>query len=508
MASPLVLSIDSSTTAVKAIAWNRRGHAVAEGRATYGLLTPQPSWYEQDAEGWWTGACAALRSCLSQVDVARVEALGITHQRETFVPVDAEGRPVRNAILWLDERSLTQVGELETRFGRDRLHELTGKPPSMTPSLPKILWLLQHEAETMQRAHKVVDVHAFLVRRLTGNFRTSIASADPMGLIDMRAGAWATALIKDLGLRADQFAELVQPGEQIGAINDEAAQATGLPSGLPVIAGAGDGQCAGLGANATGDGRAYLNLGTAVVGGVFSSEYRANRAFRTLNAPIAGSFFLETLLKGGVFTVGWFVERFANDLREHWLPLSAEEMLETAAAKLPPGAAGLMLVPYWSNVMTPYWDSAASGITLGWNGNHGREHFYRAILEGIAFEQRLAGDALMAAVGPFHEYVTMGGGSRSALWCQIVADVTGVSVVRSTSTEATCLGAAMLAATAVGWFGDALAAADAMTGTAERFDPNPETQAIYEPLYTDVYRHLFPAVQSSMQRLTELTRSE
>ena len=507
--SPLIVSIDSSTTACKAIAWDPQGRAVAEGRAAYPLLQPQPTWYEQNAEEWWQGACAAIQECLSQIDVAQVAALGITHQRETFVPVDEEGRPIRNAILWLDERSRAQVTELEERFGRDALHRLTGKPPAMTPSLPKILWLIEHEPELVARTARFLDVHAFLVHRLTGEYRTSLACADPMGLVDMVHQRWAEDLIRELGLRPEQFVELTPPGAVIGAVSPEAARATGLPAGLPVVAGAGDGQCAGLGANATGEGRAYLNLGTAVVSGAFSPEYRANRAFRTLYAPIPGAYFLETVLRGGVFTVGWFVERFASDLRDSWLPLSPEEMLEAAAAKLPPGALGLMLVPYWNNVMNPYWDPNASGMVVGWTGAHGREHFYRAVLEGIAYEQRLAGDGVMEALGrPFQEYVTMGGGSRSPLWCQIVADVTGVPVVRSTTTEATCLGAAILAAGAVGWYPGILEAAQAMTDTGERFVPDPETQAVYDRLYQEVYRGLFPALRPLIDRLTELTHGE
>jgi sugar (pentulose or hexulose) kinase len=349
-------------------------------------------------------------------------------------------------------------------------------------------------------------VHAFLVYHLTGAFRTSTACADPMGLIDMVNQCWAGDLIQALGLRLDQFAECVPPGAMIGVVSQRAADATGLPVGLPVVAGAGDGQCAGLGANVTSRGRAYLNLGTAVVSGAFSNAYVADRAFRTLNAPIAGAYFLETALKGGVFTVGWFVEKFASDLRNPLLTQNPEQILEAAAAKVAPGSLGLLLVPYWHNVMNPYWDPAASGITIGWTGAHGREHFYRAILEGIAFEQRLVGDAVMNAIGqPFQEYVVMGGGSRSDLWLQIVADVTGVPIVRSTTTEATCLGAAILAATAVGWYSDVNCAANNMTSVSDRFTPNPSTQAIYNRLYTEVYQPLFPTLQPLLDRLTELT---
>lgn len=501
----LVIGIDSSTTACKAIAWNPHGRAVAEGRAAYPLLQPAPAWHEQDAEAWWTGACEALRVCIGQIDARQLQAIGITHQRESFAPVDVDGRPLRNAILWSDERSRAQIGELETRFGRDALHHLTGKPPAMTQSLPKLLWLLAHEPECVQNAHKIVDVHAFMVHRLTGDFRCSVASADPMGLVDMTQRQWAVDLIEAIGLRASQFAELAEPGTVLGHVTEAAARATGLPAGLPVVAGAGDGQCAGLGANATTPGRAYLNLGTAIASGVISATYTCSRAFRTLLAPLPGSYFAEHILRGGVFTIQWFLEHFAADLRaaQH----SPEALLEATASKLSPGADGLMLVPYWNNVMSPYWDPAATGIVIGWTGAHGRAHLYRAILEGIAFEQRLVGDAMMVAVGqPFSEYVTMGGGSRSELWCQIIADVTGVPVLRSTSTEATCLGAGMLAATAAGWYADLHTAAHAMSATAARFTPEPATQARYDRLYREVYQPLFPTVQPLVDRLAVLAR--
>lgn len=506
MANTVVISIDSSTTACKAIAWDQHGRAVAEGRATYPLLQPQPTWAEQNAEQWWSSVCRALCECVAQVKGHTIAALGITHQRETFVPVDRDCRPIRNAILWSDERSRAQVAQLEARLGRDQLHQVTGKPPAMTPSLYKIAWLQEHEPGILQQAHRILDVHAFLVHRLTGQNRTSLASADPMGLVDMQRHCWAHDLIRALGLQPDQFPELVAPGTVIGQITPAAASATGLPVGLPVVAGAGDGQCAGLGANATGNGRAYLNLGTAVVSGVLSRSYQADRSFRTLYAPLPDTYFLEHVLRGGVYTIAWYVEKFASDLRNPLLTQSPEEILEAAAAQTPPGAAGLVVVPYWNNVMNPYWDATAAGITIGWTGAHGREHFYRAILEGIAYEQRLVGDAMMAATGQhFTEYVTMGGGSRSQLWCQIIADVTGVPVVRSLTTEATCLGAAILAAVAVGWYSSGQAAANAMCALGARFAPNPATQALYQQLYQEIYQPLFPALQRFTNRLTVLT---
>ncbi len=501
----LVIGVDSSTTACKAIAWDREGRAVAEGRATYPLLQPRPNWYEQDAEAWWDGLCAALRALLDRIDAAQVEALCITHQRESFVPVDEGGRTLRNAILWLDERSRPQVDLLQERIGRHRFHQITGKPLTTNPSVTKIAWLMQHEPELVARTHKFLDAHAFLVHRLTGAFRTSIASADPMGLVDMQTDAWAVGMINEVGLHPDQFPELILPGRVIGFVSERAAAATGLPAGLRVVAGAGDGQCAGLGANATSGGRACLNLGTAVVSGVVSANYVADPAFRTLYAPIAGRYFLETVIQGGAFTVSWFVETFGGDLSDSSL-YAVEDLLEAAAADVPPGSLGLVVVPYWNHAMTPYWDPAASGVTIGWTGAHGRAHFYRAILEGIAFEQRLLGEGLAAATGQaIEEYVALGGGSRSDLWCQIVTDVTGVPVVRAATAEATCLGAAILATVAAKWYPDATSAASAMTGTAERFAPDAETHAIYDRIYGEVYRPLFPTLQPLLHRLADMT---
>jgi len=507
MAEKVVIGIDSSTTASKAIAWNKQGQAVAEGRASYPLLRPYPTWFEQDADDWWASICAALKELLNQIDTDSVEALCVTHQRESFVPVDKQGQPIRNAILWLDERTRAQLPFLDDKIGADKIHQITGKPLSMTPSLTKLAWLLQNEPEIIAQTYKFLETHAFLVYHLTGHFRTSLASADPMGLVDMQSHTWGTKLMDPLNLRLDQLPDLVPPGEIIGELTQRAASATGLPAGLPIVAGAGDGQCAGLGANAIGTGRAYLNMGTAVVSGLFSEAYRVDPAFRTMYAPIAGNYFLETVIRSGVLTVGWFVDKIAADLKDTKLPLSPEEILEAAAAKVPPGALGLMLVPYWTSVSTPYWDPAASGITVGWTTSHGKEHFYRALLEGIAFEQRLAGDGVMTATKqPFREYITLGGGSQSKLWCQIMADVTGVPIVRSTTTEATCLGAGILAATAVGWYADTYQAAAAMTDTADRFTPTPESRQIYNRLYTEVYQKLFPTLQPLLNRLTKLTQ--
>ena len=506
MSKDLVIGVDCSTTASKAVVWDRHGSLLAEGRCALPLLMPRPTWYEQPAESWWIATTQALRQAIAEVNPERLAALCITHQRETFVPIDEKGQPMRNAIVWMDERSRSVLPDLDHLYGSDRIHQLTGKVVSSNLSLGKILWLGQNEPALFDRVFKYLDVHAYLVYRMTGRLRTGWGCADPMGLFDMRQHCWAQDLIQAIGLRMEQLPEAFAPGEILGEMTQEAAVACGVPVGLPVVAGLGDGQAAGLGTNITRPGSAYLSLGTSVISGVYSDAYVAERAFRTMNSGLPGAFLLETALMGGAYTINWFIEHFANatDLISG---ASAEAAFEAAIQHVPPGSLGLMLVPYWNSVLNPYWDAAASGIVVGWRGAHGRAHLYRSILEGIAFEQRLTTSGVEAAIGQTVEsLIAMGGGATSSVWLQIMADITGKPVYRSSTPEAAALGAGILAASAAGLYADAREAAQAMTHVEPTpFEPDPMRSAFYSRLYEQVYRHLFPALQPYLDRLTELT---
>ena len=499
----LVLGIDCSTTASKVVAWDRSGKTVGEGRASLEEIRPRPLYSEQRAEGWWDATSAALADLLKGIERDRIAGVCITHQRESYAPVDEHNQPLRNAILWDDGRSQEQLDWLGEQFGQDELHRRTGRGPSTTQASSKLRWLVDNDPETAAAAYKFMDVHGFLVQRLTGHFATSLASADSFGLTDIVDGSWATDLITGIGLRPDQFCSTVQPGEVIGHVTAEAAAATGLPEGLPVIAGLGDGQAACLGAGVTSLDRAYLNLGTAVTGGPVAQGYVTDESCRTLYAGSPGTFVLESVLRGGLATMTWFMSSLGDALEQ---PADFDRY-EQAAGEIGPGATGLLLVPYWNGVMNPYWDASASGIIVGWHQKHGREHLFRAIEEGIGFEFRLAMEGIEAATGTaISEYVILGGGSNSDLWCQIMADILGATVTRAHTAEATCLGAGILGAFGVGWYSSVEEAAAAMTDVAERFEPQEPARGVYDRLFDEVYRPLFPAIQPQLQRLSHLRR--
>ena len=499
MSGDYVIGVDCSTTAAKAVVWNDQGTSLSEARMTFDLSQPRPGWGEQNAEDWWAATAAAVRRAVQTVDATRIAAICITHQRETFVCLGESGAPLRPALLWLDARAVAEVAE----HGSAEVHRVTGKPPNPTPAWYKLLWLARHEPDTMQRVGKVVDVQAFLVHRLTGEWATSWASADPLGLVDMVTHDYDEGLLAAVGLDRAQLSPLHPPGSVVGHLTDAVSSELGLNAGLPVVAGAGDGQSAQLGTGITAPGKAYLNLGTGVVSGTYSERYSYGMEYRTLCAAVPGGYTLETFMGGGTYNLNWFVERFSGlDSRALGLPLSPEQILETAAAQLPPGAEGLMALPYWAGSLTPYWDSNARGVLLGMTGIHGKAHVYRALLEGVAYEQRFLTTGAEAVLeAPVEELIVLGGGSRSAIWCQMIADVMQrrVDVVREA--ESTCLGAGMLAAAAVGVHESITAAADAMSGTSRTFEPDPESSARYDRFY-EVYRDIYPSLRPLFARLS------
>lgn len=498
----LVIGVDCSTTAAKAIVWDKQGRAVATGRHGYGLNHVRSGWVEQHAPDWWAATSAAIADAVKAVDGTRIAAIAITHQRETFVCLDKAGEPIRPAITWMDVRATAEV----EAFGSPDVHRITGKPPNPTPAWYKLLWLKTHEPETIARTVHVVDVAGYLVHKLTGEWATSWACADPLGLVDLQRFDYDDGLLAEAGLSRDQVSQLLPPGAVAGQLTASASAVLGLAAGLPVVVGAGDGQSAGLGCNVTKPGRAYLNLGSGTVSGVYAADYRFDTAYRTMGGPVPHTYVLETFIGGGTQNIVWFVENFANLERNTSSGKSPEQIFETAAKYIPIGAGGLLCLPYWTGAMTPYWDGHARGAFVGVSGLHGKAHMYRAILEGIAFEQRLLTTGVEAATGiAIKEILILGGGSRSPLWCQIIADALGRPVKLVREQESTALGAGIHAAAAAGLYGDIGAAADAMTGIETGFEPDPAAHARYSEIFK-AYADIYPSLKSTFQLIAESAR--
>ena len=499
MSGDLVIGIDASTTAVKAIAFDARGSALAEGRASIEMTNPALGHFEQDARDWWSATASALKGCVAELGQSRIAGVAVSNQRETLGLFGADGEPVRPAILWLDERSRLEVRELADKIGADRIHKITGRMPDLTPALYRILWVLKHEPEVAERTATFADVQSYLVAKLAGGpLRTGWPSADPIGLFDMEAKAWSEPILDALGITADRLPAVAPPGATLGHVTAEAAAASGLAEGTPVIAGGGDGQMAGLGTNCTSSDRAYINLGTAVVSGVWSPTYLTDRAWRTEIAAQGEGYIFENCLRSGTFLINWFVDQFVPGGRGD---PGVYRRLEEEAAALPIGSEGVMVQPYWSGVMDPHWDIDARGVILGLSASHRPAHVYRAILEAITLDQVMRTRSMEGAMGSeVAHYVAIGGGAASPLWRQMLADASGKPVLVSDTVEASALGAAMVAAAGVGLHGSIVEAAAAMSGDTHPVEPDAATSAAYAELL-EIYGTLYQATATINQRL-------
>lgn len=496
----LVVGIDSSTQSTKAIAWTKTGEFVAEGRCAIDLFNPRLYWFEQNSRDWWDSCQAALRQLTERIKPERIAGISISNQRETVAFVDEAGREIRPSIVWLDERSRQQVVELSSSIGADVIHDITGRHVDITPVLYRLVWLKENEPQAFEKTGLFVDVQAYLVHRLSGQWKTGWFSADPMGYFDIRKKEYSSTLLQYLGVSADRFPPAFAPGTQIGSITAEAAGQTGLLPGTPLFAGGGDGQCAGLGTACITSEQAYINLGTAVVSGVWSPRCLNSKAWRTEISATGEGYILETCLRSGAFLINWFADQFLPGNRNE---TDFFEKLEQEAQDIPLGSDGLITLPYWSGVMNPHWNPKGRGCFIGLSGSHKPVHLYRSILEGMCLDQAQATRGVENETGlRVERFVAIGGGASSPLWTQMLADATGKYVAISETVEASALGAAMIAAYGAGWFASFAETAESMCGKTRIVEPDLKVRQTWDELL-EIYRRIYPDNENTFNDLVD-----
>ncbi len=494
-----LMGIDSGTQSTTVCVWSASGRRLARASAPNAVRTPRPGWAEQDPRSWWASTRTAIRQALRRVRPARIAAVGVAYQRETFTLLDSSGRPLRPGILWLDVRSDAEVRHLAREIAPESYHRRTGKPLDVTSALARLLWLRRHEPRRLASASRWMDVGGYLAGRLTGRWATCVAGTDTCGLIGLKSRDWIDDHLAFVGLKRRQLPEIVEPGEVIGGLSRSAARQTNLPEGLPVVAAGGDGQVFNVGMNAAGSYELSLSLGTSIVLGLSCPEAPISPLFRTLIAA-SGGYLLESVLQAGTYLLRWFIERFGG----------TEAGWDRTIARIPLGCEGLVTLPNWWGVRFPRTLPDVRGVTLGWSNHHTAGHFYRSLLEGVSFELRRLVCELRAM---FPRRVRRriragGGGARSRHWPQMLADVTGARVDLLAEGEPTALGAAILAGVGVGMFRDARRGGAKLCRLRKSLLPDRARACLCNRLYEEVYAKLFPATADVSESLRAICAGE
>ena len=491
------LGIDTSTTSSKALLIDERGEVVVVASSPHTLQTPKPLWSEQNPLEWWQAVSASIRSVLEKAGVGgeAVIAVGLTGQMHGLVLLDEAGEVLRPAILWNDQRTQAQCDEIHARIGRERFIQITGNVALTGFTAPKILWVQENEPEVYARAKHVLLPKDFIRLKLTGEYAMDKADGAGTVLFDLKARTWSTEVLSALGIQAAWMPPTFEGPEFTGKITPEAAALTGLKVGTPVAAGGGDQAAQAVGVGVVEAGIVALTVGTSGV--VFAATPSAlvepEGRLHAFCHAVPGMWHFMGVMLSAAGSLQWYRDTLAPEM-------SFDDLLKEAES-VPAGSEGLQFLPYLSGERTPYPDPLARGAFIGLTLRHGRGHMTRAVLEGVSFGLKDSFTLIQnAGLGEIRQVRASGGGTKSALWRQILASVLEAELVTVNTAEGAAYGAALLAAVGAGNWPDVASACRAAVKLTGSTLPDAEQVKTYRQSYS-LYRELYPALKSSFQKM-------
>ena len=496
-----VVAHDLGTTGNKATLYDREGKLVGAAYFSYDTEYAHTGWAEQNPEDWWRAVCQSTRQLLGETGVKKNDIACITFSGQMMgaVPVDQHARPLRNAIIWADQRALDQERWIGDRLSFDDMYHITGHRLSSSYSLAKILWIRDHQPEIFAATHKFAHAKDSIVARLTGNFVTDPSDASSMNLYDLDSGVWSGKILDAVELAAEKLPEIRQSIEVVGEVRAAVADDVGMAAGTPVVIGGGDGACAAAGAGVIEEGAAYNYVG--------SSSWIAISTPKPIYDPDYRTFTFGHVIPDMVMPTGtmqaagasyqWTRDElfmFKKETAEH-LGLSPYELINLEIAQVAAGAERLFFLPYLMGERSPRWNPHARGAFVGLTIRHTRAHMYRAVLEGVTMNLRVILDAFRDQGTKIDAMRLIGGGASGRIWNQIMADIYGLPVHRlSILEEATSMGAALVGGVGVGLYRD-FSMIETMNDIAVTVMPDAKAQAVYEqmvPIFNKLYDALAP----------------
>lgn len=515
MSKRYILSIDNGTQSIRALLFDLKGELIGKSKVELEpYYSDQPGWAEQDPEYYWRSlgeACDELWSTVS-VRPDEILAASVTTQRGTVINLDAEGKPLRPAIVWLDQRHAKVEGPVpgpwRWLFKLARVEDVVTRFREKSQAL----WIAQNQPDIWARTHKYLLLSGYLTYKLTGEYVDSVGSQVGYIPFDYKKQCWAPDSdwrFKILpSLRRDMLPDLVRPGELLGKITPQASAHTGLPEGLPLIASASDKACEILGSGGNRPDVACMSYGTtATINTTNRKHVEPIKYMPAFPSAIPDWFCSEIMIYRGFWMVSWFKKEFG--LREQRIAnergIQAEQLFDELVNSVPAGSMGLMLQPYWTPGVRDPGPEAKGGI-IGFGDVHTRAHIYRAILEGLAYGLKEGLERLEKRNGRKIKILRVaGGGSQSDAAMQLTADIFGLPAERPHTYETSGLGAAIDVAVGMGVYADFDEAIDNMTRVGDVFHPDPERSRLYQRLYREVYLKMYGQLQPLYRTIRQIT---
>lgn len=507
-----LLGLDVGTTGAKAVLIAEDGQVLASATTEYPMSTPKPLWAEQNPEDWWQAAQQSFRKVLAAANVkpAEVKGIGLTGQMHGLVLLDKHGEVLRPCIMWNDQRTAAQCKAITDKVGAKQILELTGNPVLPGFTAPKIVWVREHEPEVYKKAAQVLLPKDYIRYRLTGDYATDVSDASGTSLLDVKQRAWSEEMLNKLDIKADWMPRVYESPEITGEVSKAAADVTSLKAGTPVVGGGGDQAAGAVGNGVVRPGAMSVTIGTSGVVFAHTDELAIEPEGR-LHAfchavPGAWHVMGVTLAAGG--SLRWFRDVLAQSEISvaGLMGVDTYELLAAEASQAPSGCEGLFFLPYLSGERTPYPDANARGAFFGLTLRHTKSHLIRSVLEGVAFSLRDCMELIRGMGLDVTSVYASGGGARSELWRQILADVLDLEMQTLTSTEGAPYGAALLAGVGTGIYETVESACRRTIKVSTSTPPDSANVKLYAKHY-EVYRMMYASFKPTYESISAVSSS-
>ncbi len=508
-----LLGIDLGTSGVKALLIDEAGNTLASVTREYPIYTPKPLWSEQDPEDWWRESAQAIRDVLTKANVKGddVRGIGLSGQMHGMTLLDSAGNVLRHAILWNDQRTAQQCADIvEMAGGASKVRDMIANVPPPSYTSPKLLWVRENEPAIWSRVAQVLLPKDFIRYKLSGAYATEVSDATGTGLLDVSRRAWSDAMLKLLDIPHEWLPAVAESHVPTAQVSASVAAATGLKAGTPIVGGGGDQAAAGVGVGSVRSGIVSVTLGTSGV--IFASVDRytldPNAGLETFCHAVPDTWhFMGVMLSAGG-SLRWYRDNMAYGnaslVARNALNEDPYDILLREAASVPAGAEGLIFIPYLTGERTPHRDSLARGAFVGLTVRHTPAHLTRAVVEGISFGLRDSLELMRAAGLTVNEVRAAGGGARSPIWRQWLADIFEADITLVNSSEGGAFGVALLAGVGTGVWAGAREACDATLRVTSRTSPSQDAslRRRYDEAYA-MYRSLYPTLKDSFHALSK-----
>lgn len=504
-----VIGIDLGTSGTKTVLFDLSGNAVASATREYPMLQERNGWAEQDPALWWQAARETLGEVLAKSGAPKEEiaGVGLSGQMHGLVMLDKDGKVLRNAILWCDQRTGEEAKELTALAGEKRLIEITANPAMTGFTAAKILWVRKHQPELYEKCAHILLPKDYLRYCLTGEFATEVSDASGMQLLDVPERCWSDEVLRKLQIPREWLGRVYESCEVTGHLLPEIAKATGLTADTVVVGGAGDNAAAAVGTGVVKDGTAFTTIGTSGVVFAHSSQVTIDPKGRvhTCCCAVPGAWHVMGVTQGAGLSLKWFKDQFCQDYvaAADEMRVDVYDLINHDIRNIPAGSDRLIYLPYLMGERTPHLDPDCRGVFFGLSAIHTKAHLLRAVMEGVSYSLADCNDILREMGVSVDEMMACGGGGKSAIWRQMLADLYGCPVKTVHQSEGPALGVAILAGVGCGIYESVEAACGKLVSADKCSEPNPENEKLYAE-YHKLYKKLYIDLKNSYKELAAL----